>query len=171
MKITEVSISWHLKEDAKPVAPVDSKVILMIDPRGRDVERAVSSWHVQNLPDWMLRPRTKNLRFVYESPLQNIDCLYNCKTGVFTCSKIKYGNLNELERRGHLRRIFDVIGATPELPAYTRYKASGRVHLDGTPWSREVFADVVTNDPNVARVMALAGTSVDYREARACFRW
>ena len=154
MKITELSISWIVSNP--PATPISDKVILMIDPRSaKNVERAVSKKFTRELPDWMVHPKTNNLRFLYDSSLQSVECTYNSKNGLFTCGKIKYDNLEKLESEGHLADIFDIINTAPEKVAFRKYKASEKVRLGSVPWNKQIFADVVTNDARVARVMAL----------------
>ena len=170
--ITEMSISWEVSDD--PVTPLNDRIVWMVDPRGKHTERAISSKHLFGLqargnslfdiPDWLIRPRTNNLRFVYETPLQNIECTYYSKYGVLKCSKIKYGNMDTLlssgsnlepeGRKGCIDGLFAALKVTPKKAMSYKYKATGIIRID-RPWNKEVFADVITNNPDVAKVMAL----------------
>lgn len=162
MKITEVSISWKICRH--PTTPIDDNIILMVDPRGKDIERAIHITQDKNeLPEWILQPKANNLKFIYNSPLQKIECMYYSANKVFKCSKIKYANVSKLY--SCLNNIFNIMRTEPIEIVSTKYKATEVIYIE-KPWIKEIFAEIVTNDPRVSQVAALCEQISTIKERR-----
>jgi hypothetical protein len=177
LKITEVSLSFDVCK--APKLPVSNIVPFAIDTRacalrvqtpspafaleakvqtegGKEVERVVpAGTDVDNLPDWIMNCRPGYLRFTYASEPQSIECTFKESRSVLTFHGIKYRNIDALFNCDGFNKIFNVLDTEHYGEPVTMYKAMMVLNV-GTPWDKNLVADIITNDPEISQVAAVS---------------
>ena len=152
MGITELSVSFCLS--GEPAVPVCDDVLHMVDSRFDDTERVVHRSQVNQIPDWVTNCRRKTLRFVYASPVQNVECTYLSQKRILVCSKIKYKNMDRID----WNVLSDMLHIKLTGIASVRFKAVETIAIS-RPWNGRLVADMITNDAEISQVMALCERS------------
>ena len=157
--ITEVSVSFALTR--APKAPIHDRVPYMVDPRYAYTERAIKGL-VEDVPEWVDDPKTNNLKFEYVLPAQRIECVYHKTKCILTCFKIKFCNYSSFLGESTL---FEILETKQNGIVNTKYKAVGTLTLR-KPWNKNIFADLITNDPRIANSAAMCEKSSTLNERR-----
>lgn len=148
VKITEVSLSFQVVRP--PGTHVGKDMPYLVNTIGDDIERVIPNEPVRSLPWWMDDPQPGTARFVYSSSLQDVECNYNGSR--LTLQGIKYKHIDQFNE--HIDGILNALNTEPAGPPVTRYKAVAKLKICA-PWDPDALADIITNDPEMAQVIAL----------------
>jgi hypothetical protein len=149
-KITEVSVFYSI--DTPPKVPIDKLIPFVVDARGHEIERVIAKNElVGDIPGWVLHPKTPNLRLVYATPEQDVECTYYAGKDVLVCRGVRFSNMHALQAR--VNTLLFLLGTSSSLNR-AMYKACSVVRVPGT-WDRDIFANIITNNHEVSQFVAV----------------
>ena len=150
VRVTEVSLSFDVARP--PRTHVDKSMPYFANTLGEDVERVVPAGRAQR-PQWIDEPQPGTVRFVYSvEGLQDVECSYSGQSSVMTFHGIKYKHVDQFN--AHVSDVLRVLDTDSSGPPVTKYKAVATFDVCA-PWDQDALADIITNDPDIAQVMAL----------------
>lgn len=150
VRVTEVSLSFQVARP--PITHVDKSMPYFANALGKDVERVIPSDKIGR-PQWIDEPQPGTVRFVYSVwGLQDVECSYSDRSSVMIFHGIKYKHVDQFN--AHVNDVLRVLDTEPSGPPVTKYKAVAKFDVR-VPWDQDALADIITNDPDIAQVMAL----------------
>ncbi len=149
VRVTEVSLSVEVS--GTPRVHVGRRMPFLVNTCDRDTERVIPSSE-EAPPPWLLDPQPDAMRFVYSCDVQDVECTYSKSRSTLTFHGIKYKNMEKFN--AHVGTVFGLLKVEQSGSISTRYKAVAKMDVRA-PWDRDVMADVMTNDPDMARVTAV----------------
>jgi Family of unknown function (DUF5757) len=150
VRVTEVSLSFGVARP--PRTNVDRSMPYFANALGEDVERVIPSVPAQR-PQWIDEPQPGTVRFVYSVGfLQDVECSYSERSSVLTFHGIKYKHIDQFN--AHVNDVLRVLDTEPSSLPVTKYKAVAKFDVRA-PWDQDALADIITNDPDIAQVIAL----------------
>ena len=156
IRITEASLSFGVTK--APKTYVGREVPYLVNSIGKEVERVIPADEKCPLPSWMLKQHAESFRFIYSSSMQNIECSYDNKHSVVTLHCVKLKNI-EQTKRNHISHIAKILGTQlTKAPVIEKYKAIARICIS-VPWDTNVLADIIMNNPEISRTMAICEKS------------
>lgn len=151
VRVTEVSLSFQVARP--PRTHVDRSMPYFASALGKDVERVIPSDIRSQRPQWIDEPQSGTARFVYSvGGLQDVECSYSDRSSVMTFHGIKYKHVDQFN--AHVNDVLRVLDTEPSGPPVTKYKAVAKFDVR-VPWDQDALANIITNDPDIAQVMAL----------------
>ncbi len=177
--ITEVSLS--LEVTVPPKLCVNVQIPYAVSTLGTETERVIQADKLDQTPNevvrkelfraaslteqsgrikpgfdaskaWIKDPQPDTMRLVYSSPLQDVECSYSKATSTMTLYGIKYKNVELFN--GHVHNLLALLKTEPAGTPVTRYKAVAKRNML-TEWDQNILADIITNDPDMAQVIAV----------------
>lgn len=149
VRITEVSLSFEVARP--PRTHVDKSMPYFANALGKDVERVIPP-DVRR-PHWIDDPHPGTVRFVYSvKDLQDVECSYSNRSSMMAFQGIKYKHVDQFNT--HVSDVLRVVDTEPSGYPVTKYKAVAKFDVCA-PWDQDALADIITNDPDIAQVMAL----------------
>lgn len=158
VRVTEVSLSF--KVSGKIRTHVGKEMPFVANTTNGDVERVIPC--VSNAsfgrnegeayPWWIHNPPPDAAKFIYSCSLQDVECSYSKPKSMISFQGIKYKNMDKFN--GHISSALSMLGVEPVGATITRYKAVAKADIS-VPWECDVVADIITNDPEIAQVMAM----------------
>lgn len=167
VKVTEVSLSLKVAGAIKThvgkempfvvntTTPITSQTTTInngVVCRGVNVERVLPCDRGEGYPWWIQNPPPDAVRLIYSCPLQDVECSYSKPKSVIYFHGIKYKNMDKFN--WHISSVLSMLGVEPVGATTTRYKAVAKADIN-VPWEYDVVADIITNDPEMAQVMAM----------------
>ena len=177
--ITEVSLS--LEVTVPPKLCVNVQIPYAVSTLGTETERVIQADTLDQTPNevvrkelfraallteqserikpgfdaskaWIKDPQPDTMRLVYSSPLQDVECSYSKARSTMTLYGIKYRNVELFN--GHVHNLLALLKTEPAGTPVTRYKAVAKRDMS-TEWDQNILADIITNDPDMAQVIAV----------------
>lgn len=143
--MTEVSLSFAVT--VPPKTCVDKRFPYVVNTLGEHTERIVIP---TIFPWWVKKPQPNTMRFVYSSPLQDVECTFT--HGTMTFHGIKYKNIEQFN--DYIGDIMSMLRTEQTGVSTTKYKAIVKIPTV-SHWDSDVLADIITNDPHIAQAMAM----------------
>ena len=151
IKITEASLLYHVIR--KPKMYVGKEMPYVVNTIGTNTERVVPcNTEIDQFPLWIIKPLHNNMKFIYSSALQDIECNYNNKHSVLILHGIKYSNLKYIN--DHISLMFRMLDTEYDESPIIKYKAIAKINIR-THWDINVLADIITNNHEIAHKMAI----------------
>ena len=147
--ITEVSLSFEVT--VFPQMCVNVQIPYAVSTLGAETERAIRA-DEEDIKAWIKDPQPDTMRFVYSSPLQDVECSYSNIRSSMTLYGIKYKNIELFS--GYVNNLLILLETESVGMSTTRYKAVAKREMR-TEWNQHVLADIITNDPDMAQVIAV----------------
>ena len=163
--ITEVSLS--IEVTVPPKLCVNARIPYAVSTLGTETERVIPADKLDHTPAvkpgfdaskaWIKDPQPDTLRLVYSSPLQDVECSYNKARSTMTLYGIKYKNVESFN--GYVHNLLALLKTESVGTPVTRYKAVAKRDMLTDPthlrWDQNMLADIITNDPDMAQVIAV----------------
>lgn len=149
IKVTEVSL--HFIVSNAPKTHVGKSMPYVVNTVSTNIERVIPANNV-NIPWWIKDPLPNTFKFVYSSPLQDVECSYSKVKSTMSFQGIKYKHVDHFNE--HISSVLNVLGTEPVGAPVTRYKAVAKMDLR-VPWNADSLADIITNDPEISQAAAM----------------
>ncbi len=151
VKVTEVSLSFRVTRP--PTTRVLGCMPYFVNTMGDDVERVVPASPTGPDPLWIDDPHPGMVRFVYSADdVPDVECSYVERTSMLTFHGIRYKHVEQFNE--HVTEVLRVLDTESSGLPVTKYKAVAMFRMR-TDWDPDAMADIITNDPEMAQVMAL----------------
>ena len=176
VRVTEVSLSFEVARP--PRTYVDKSMPYFANALGEDVERVIpknsENFYRAQRPQWIDKPQPGTVRFVCSVGQHTnrdvmalgsavlpdipgcedflVECSYLDRSSVMTFHGIKYKHVDQFN--AYVSDVLRVLDTEPSGAPVTKYKAVAKFDVCA-PWDQDALADIITNDPDIAQVVAL----------------
>ena len=158
INITEVSLSFVVSRPPKTC--VEQCMPYVASTLEETIERVLPEG--QPIPWWIKEPQKDSMKFIYSSPLQDVECAYSSR-GILSIQGIKYKHIDQFNE--HINTILNLLDTESVSVPSTKYKAVAKIKIRA-PWDQDLLADIITNNSDIAQVMAMCERTSTLGERR-----